>query len=80
MQLVDFANTAVRDDTIVREGGKGPSLVHLHDTNYPSCRRVTMGACYKTLAMPAHARCWRMCVAIHICDCKAALFDRQPAL
>ena len=46
---MDFANTAVRDDTIVRKGGKGPSLVHLHDTNYPSCRRVTMGACYKTL-------------------------------
>ena len=49
---MDFANTAVRDDTIVREGGCGPGYVHLRDTNYPSCRRVTMGACYKTLPNP----------------------------
>jgi len=51
-QLVHFANTAVRDDTIVRERGCGPRYVHLRDTNYPSCRRVTMGACYKTLPNP----------------------------
>ena len=49
VQLIDFAKNAQRDDTIVREGGCGPGYVHLHETNYPSSRRVTMGACYRPL-------------------------------
>ena len=48
-QLSNFIATVVRDDTMVYEAGCGPAMVHLKDTTYPSCHRVTMGCCYKTL-------------------------------
>ena len=69
-ELEAFAQSVRRDDTIVREGGCGPALVHLTDTQYPSCWRVTMGVCYKsmpgTASLAAYSQnyCPRGCVAL----------------